>query len=117
MAVHQILVRSYTHNIFWYGNRSFEPGSIPAEYHQPVKSNAAATLSEADIQKAYDAGYITKEVYIEVMQIKTPGWEFPAAPEPEPAAPVYEDGINDAGTAAAAEEPVAEASTEPDATV
>jgi len=65
MAVNSLLVRSYTTNIYIYGNRFF--ATIPAEYHELVKKHAAATYSLAQIDSALSQGWITEIEYNETL--------------------------------------------------
>jgi hypothetical protein len=65
MAVNSLLVRSYTTNIYIYGNRSF--ATIPAEYHEPVKKHAAITYTLSQIDNALVRGWITEIEYNETL--------------------------------------------------
>jgi hypothetical protein len=65
MAVNSLLVRSYTTNIYIYGNRSF--ATIPAEYHEPVKQHAVVTYTLAQIDNAFAMGWITETEYNETL--------------------------------------------------
>jgi hypothetical protein len=65
MAVNSLLVRSYTTNIYIYGNRSF--ATIPAEYHEPVKKHAVANYTLAQIDNAFAMGWITETEYNETL--------------------------------------------------
>jgi hypothetical protein len=65
MAVNSLLVRSYTTNIYIYGNRSF--ATIPAEYHEPVKQHAVSTYTLAQIDNAFAMGWITETEYSETL--------------------------------------------------
>ena len=65
MAVNNLLVRSYATNIYIYGNRTFS--TIPAEYHDSVKQQAANTYSLAQIDNALVNGWITETEYNETL--------------------------------------------------
>jgi hypothetical protein len=69
MAVNSLLVRSYTTNIYVYGNRSF--ATIPAEYHEPVKQHAVANYTLAQIDNAFANGWITETEYNETLAYAT----------------------------------------------
>ena len=65
MAVNTLLTRSYSTNIYIYGNRTF--ATIPSEYHEPVKQHAASTYTLPQIDNAFAKGWITETQYNETL--------------------------------------------------
>lgn len=72
MAVNNILVRSYSTNIYWTGKNSFANiGATRPEYVEPVKQYAANNYYIEDIDDSLTKGWITPIEHADTQALKT----------------------------------------------
>lgn len=70
MAVNNLLVRQYAVCVYIYGTRKFS--TVVADYHEPVKEQAAKAYTLEQIDNALVKGYITESEYIETIAYTLP---------------------------------------------